>query len=111
MLEQVRFQNKLERTCNPIVPLQSLVVQRTLGQGGSGTSFEVRQGNSQQNFALKTIVRRGPNSKASQYCMFINEVRVMTALRHPHTVELLGSYIDSTCFSLLTAPVADTDLN
>ena len=65
ILEQVRFPDNLERTCNPIVPLQSLVVQRTLGQGGSDTVFEVRHGNSKQSFALKTIVRKGPSSEAS----------------------------------------------
>ena len=111
ILEQNRFPDNLERICKPIVPLQSLVVQRTLGQGGSGTVFEVGHGNSKQNFALKTIVRKGPSSEASQYRAFVNEVRVMATLRHPHIVELLGSYIHPDCFSLLTAPIADSDLS
>ena len=111
ILRQARFPDKLGRTCNPNVPLQSLVVQRTLGRGGSGTVFEVTHDNSQQSFALKTIVWTKSSSKASQYRAFINEVRVMKNLRHPHIVELLGSYIHSDCFSLLTAPVADTDLS
>ena len=111
ILEQVGFPDSLERACNSIVPLQSLIVQRTLGHGGSGTVFEVSQGNSQETFALKTIVRTDSNSKSSQYRAFINEVRVMKTLRHPHIVELLGSYIHPGCLSLLMAPVADTDLS
>ena len=111
ILEQVRFSENFERTYNPIIPLQSLVVQRTLGQGGSGTVFEVKHGNSQQSFALKTIVRTSSSSRASQFRACLNEVRVMTTLRHPHIVELLGFYIQPDCFSLLTAPVADTDLS
>ena len=85
-------------------------MQQTLGHGDSGAIFEVRHGISQQNLALKTIVRTGPSSEASQYSASINEVRVMKTLGHPHIVELLGFDIGPDCFSLLMAAVADTDV-
>ena len=96
---------------DPVLPLQSLVVQRTPRSGNYGTVSKVRLGNSRQSFALKTIGRTDPSSKPSQYRASINEVWVMTTLRHPHIVELLSSYIHPDCLSLLMAPVADTNLS
>ena len=110
IMKKARFSDNLKQAGNSNVPLQSLVVQRILGHRGYGTGFEVRHGKSQQNLALKTIVRTGPSSEASQYSASINEVRVMKTLGHPHIVELLGFDIGPDCFSLLMAAVADTDV-
>ena len=72
--------------------------------------FGVTHGNSQQCFALKEILRTHSTSIVLHYCVIINEFWVMTNLRHAHIVEFLGSNIHSDCLSLLTAPVAGTDL-
>ena len=111
ILERIRSPDSLGQSCKPSVPLQSLVVKRTLGQGGSGAVLEVLHSSSQQSFAFKIIARTASTSRASQYRAFINEVRVMATLQHPHIVELFGFNIHPDSFSLLTAPVADTDLS
>ena len=94
----------VEQDCNPVRPLESLSVRRTLGHGGSGTVFEVSHRASKETFALKRF-------KVPDFLAFKNEVRIMKALRHPHIVEILDSYVQSDSFSLLMAPVADMDLN
>lgn len=97
----------LEQDSTPVRPLESLTVRRTLGHGGSGTVFEVSHVGSKDTFALK----RFKSSRAPDYDAFKNEVQAMKALRHPHIVEFLDSYVRSGSFSILMAPVADMDLS
>lgn len=103
----VTLSDGLEQDLSPIRPLESLRARRILGHGGSGTVFEVSHVGSRETFALK----RFKSSHAPDFLAFKNEVRIMKALRHPHIVEILDSYAQSDSFSILMAPVADTDLD
>ena len=42
---------------------------------------------------------------------FAEELHVLRALQHRHTVQLIGSYTDPSFLGLLLSPIADMDLS
>lgn len=89
------------------VPLQSLVVVRALGKGGSSTVLEVFSDQMKHNFAMKIIPRNQQAfSDTFEVTAFENEIRILRLLRHAHMVRLVGSYTQGDRLLLLISPVA-----
>lgn len=78
------------------VPLQSLVVVRALGKGGSSTVLEVFSDQMKQNFAMKIIPR---NQQA------FSDTFEVTAFENDHMARLVGSYTQGDRLLLLISPV------
>ena len=62
-------------------------------------------------YAMKTFRRYDETgSDLEDVKVFQNELRVLRHVDHPHLVQLVGSYTASTCFGILTCPVAEQNL-
>ncbi|KAF2763459.1 kinase-like protein [Pseudovirgaria hyperparasitica] len=87
------------------------ILNPLLGRGAFGVVDHVRSKLSLNEFARKKIsrARTFARDKAAMR-MFENELRNLRRLRHPHLVELVGSYTDPRFIGLLMSPVADTNL-
>lgn len=84
----------------------------TLGSGMSGRVDKVRSMISNKEYAIKRISRRNTfrRDPAPAVRAFINEVEILKRLKHRHIVEFVGSYTDSTYFTIVMSPVAEMDL-
>jgi serine/threonine protein kinase len=91
------------------LPFESRV---NLGFGAFGQVDKVVSLVSHKEYARKRIRRRGIFEQAQMSVKsYINELEVLKRVRHPHIIELVGSYTDSTFLGLIMSPVADCNLS
>ena len=84
---------------------------RVLGIGNSSTVYEVYDKVFNRRLACKLYeMERADLRNSLKYRAFENEVRILGAVRHPHIVKLVGSSTKPGRPSILTLPVADTNL-
>ncbi|KAJ4297490.1 hypothetical protein N0V90_005382 [Kalmusia sp. IMI 367209] len=90
----------------------SFKVISKLGSGGFSVVDHVRSKLTLQEYARKRIDRGGIFTKNPQALKaFENEVHNLKRLKHPHLVELIGSYSDRKYIGIIMQPVADMDLH
>jgi serine/threonine protein kinase len=91
------------------LPFESRI---NLGFGAFGQVDKVVSLVSHKEYARKRIRRRGIFEQAQISVKgYINELEVLKRVRHPHIVELVGSYTDPTFLGLIMSPVADCNLS
>ncbi|KAF2816763.1 kinase-like protein [Mytilinidion resinicola] len=80
-----------------------------LGTGTYGRVDKVLSLISYKKYARKSIYRAGQS--AASIRQFANEVQILKSMKHPHVVELMGSYTDPVFFAIIMSPVADMDFS
>lgn len=78
--------------------------ERLLGQGSQAVVDAVRNDDGLR-IARKTILRSHLAHRS-----FLNEIRALGAMRHPHITRLLGTSLFDLGYTIYLYPVADTDL-
>jgi serine/threonine-protein kinase len=85
------------------------VVKRVLGEGGTGTVYEVVHQSLSRPFAMK-VLRRDVADDDSLATRFIQEARATAALKHPHIVSItdFGRLPDRTPYFVMERLVGHT---
>lgn len=84
-------------------------VDRVLGEGGTGTVYEVVHKSLGRAFAMK-VLRRDVAGDASLATRFIQEARATASLKHPHIVSItdFGHLPDKTPYFVMERLTGDT---
>ncbi|KAF2814171.1 kinase-like protein [Mytilinidion resinicola] len=88
--------------------------KEVLGSGRFGEVDRVISLITYKEYARKSISRRLAFDSARRreaVEAFIKEIHILKTLRHQHTVQLIGTYTDSTSFCFIMSPVADMNLS
>jgi serine/threonine protein kinase len=111
LTKSIDLENGRHRHFAPTEALPFEILGR-LGSGGYGQVDKIKSKISFRHYALKRVRRRaafGNNSREGMK-IFINELRIVSSLKHRHFVEYIGSYTDKSYLGLVISPVADSDL-
>jgi serine/threonine protein kinase len=84
-------------------------ILRVLGEGGTGTVYEVNHESLQRTFAMK-VLRRDVASDDALAARFIQEARATASLKHPHIVSItdFGRLPDKTPYFVMERLVGHT---
>ncbi len=111
-LEDMIWVAPTDPTVDPL--LRTLVdgryrVERVLGEGGTGTVYEVLHESLGRRFAMK-VLRREVAADAAIASRFIQEARATASLKHPHIVSItdFGRLPDTTPYFVMERLVGQT---
>jgi hypothetical protein len=83
-----------------------------LGAGGFGEVYRVKHRRTGHFYACKSMSRPVAHKRHQDLMQnFERELSGMRRVRHLHCVDLIASYTDMDCVTLLSSPVADMDLS